>query len=180
MESKDLREKHKLTGSPQLGLWMATLGFCAGLTSIVFYGVAGPAFKESLGLSGAMLGLLLSSPHLSKALLRIPFGAWVDEAGGRKPFLILLWLTTIGMAGLVSLLVLYYPADFDERLFPFLLFFGFLGGAGGATFSVGIPQTSYWFPARRQGYALGVYAGAGNIGPGVLTMSFRCSSGSGG
>ena len=150
---------------------MATLGFYAGLTSIVFYGVAGPAFKESLGLSGVMLGLLLSSPHLSKALLRIPFGAWVDEAGGRKPFLILLGLTVAGMAGLVSLLFLYYPTAFDDRLFLLLLCFGFMGGAGGATFSVGIPQTSYWFPARRQGYALGVYAGAGNIGPGVFNYA---------
>lgn len=28
--------------------------------------------------------------------------------------------------------------------------------------------TSYWFPKERQGYALGIYAGLGNIGPGVL------------
>ena len=171
MEKSNLKAKYGLTGSPQRGLWMATLGFCAGLTSIVFYGVAGPEFKEALGLSGAALGLLLSSPHLSKALLRIPFGAWVDEAGGRKPFLILLGLTIAGMAGLVGLLVLYYPAGFDDRLFLLLLFFGFLGGAGGATFSVGIPQTSYWFPSERQGYALGVYAGAGNIGPGVFNYA---------
>ena len=168
MENEQLREEHGLVGTPTTGLWMATLAFGAGLTSIVFYGVAGPIFKESLGLSGAALGLLLSSPHLSKALLRIPFGAWVDEAGGRKPFLILLGLTAAGMAGLVGLLALYYPADFDADLFPLLLFFGLLGGAGGATFSVGIPQTSYWFPKSEQGYALGVYAGAGNIGPGVF------------
>ena len=150
---------------------MATLGFGAGLTSIVFYGVAGPEFKESLELSGALLGLLLSSPHLSKALLRIPFGAWVDEVGGKKPLLILLGLTVAGMAGLVSLLFLYYPGDFDASLFPFLLLFGFLGGAGGATFSVGIPQTSYWFPKHRQGFALGVYAGVGNIGPGLFNYA---------
>lgn len=164
------KEKHGLTGSPKLGLWTATLGLFAGLTSIVFYGVAGPQFKESLDLSGVLLGLLLSSPHVSKAFLRIPFGAWVDEVGGKKPFLILLGFSIIGMGGLVVILFFFYPSNFNADLFPALLFFGFLGGAGGATFSVGVPKTSYWFPAQRQGYALGFYAGIGNIGPGVFNF----------
>lgn len=162
------KEKHDLTGSPQLGLWTSTLGLFAGLTTIVLYGVAGPLFKESLELSGALLGVLLSSPHLSKAFLRIPFGAWVDEVGGKKPFLILLGCSLVGLAGITGLLFLYYPNEFNASLFPLLLFFGFLGGAGGATFSVGIPKTSYWFPKHQQGYALGIYAGLGNIGPGVF------------
>lgn len=165
---KKYKEKHQLKGTPKLGLWTSTLGLFAGLTTIVLYGVAGPEFKESLALSGAMLGILLSSPHLSKALLRIPFGAWVDEVGGKKPFLVLLGCSIVGLAGLSALLFLYYPQNFDSSLFPFLLLFGLLGGAGGATFSVGIPKTSYWFPKSQQGYALGIYAGAGNIGPGVF------------
>ena len=172
-----MSERYDVSGRPGVGLWAATLGFAAGLTSIVFYGVAGPEFKESLGLSGALLGLLLASPHLSKALLRIPFGAWVDKAGGRTPMLILLCSTVAGMAGLVGLLVLYYPDGFGMDLFPFLLIFGFMAGAGGATFSVGIPQASYWFPADRQGYVLGVYAGAGNISPGVFNYIIPLSIG---
>lgn len=168
-ESREaLKKKHGLSGTPNTGLTMATLAFFAGLTSIVFYGAAGPTFMEALGLTGAHTGLLLSSPHLSKALLRIPFGAWVDEVGGKRPFLILLGLTVLGMAGVVVLLFLYYPNDFGGHLYWPLVFFGLIGGAGGATFSVGIPQTSYWFPKHRQGYALGVYAGAGNIGPGIV------------
>lgn len=162
------KEKYGLTGTPTVGLWTSTLGLFAGLTTIVLYGVAGPEFKESLELSGAMLGVLLSSPHLSKAFLRIPFGAWVDQVGGKKPFLILLGCSIIGLTGITAILFLSYPNEFNADLFPLLLFFGFLGGAGGATFSVGIPKTSYWFPKHRQGYALGVYAGAGNIGPGVF------------
>ncbi len=157
-----------LRGTPRRGLTTATVAFFAGLTSIVFYGAAGPTFMEALGLTGAHTGLLLSSPHISKAVLRIPFGAWVDEVGGKLPFLVLLGLTTVGLAGVVVLLWLYYPDRFDRSLYWWLVLCGFVGGAGGATFSVGVPQTSYWFPSDRQGWALGVYAGAGNVGPGVV------------
>lgn len=149
---------------------MSTVALFAGLTTIVFYGVAGPTFKEALGLTGGSLGLLLSSPHISKALLRIPFGAWVDQVGGRKPFLVVLTCSCLGMAGVVGTLLLYHPSDFDARLYPALVAFGLIGGAGGAAFSVGIPQTSYWYPRHRQGWALGVYAGVGNIGPGAFNL----------
>ena len=44
------------------------------------------------------------------------------------------------------------------ELVPFILFFGFLSGCGIATFSVGIGQTSYWFPQKKQGNALGLSA----------------------
>ncbi len=147
---------------------MATLGFFAGLTTIVFYGAAGPILEEHLTLPGILHGLLLGSPHLSKAVLRIPFGAWVDEVGGKKPLLILLALTIVGTGGLVVTLFLTYPEDFDMSLYPLLVLFGFLAGAGGATFSVGITQTSYWYPSNKQGFALGAFAGVGNIGPGMV------------
>lgn len=83
-ENDELRDEHDVSGSPRQGLTMATFAFFAGLTVIVFYGVAGPEFEEALGVSGALLGLLLSSPHISKVILRIPFGAWVDDIGGKN------------------------------------------------------------------------------------------------
>lgn len=164
------QESPNLVGSPPLALWVTTLGLFAGLTTIVFYGVVGPVFKEALGLSGASLGLLLSSPHLSKAVLRVPFGAWVDRVGGRLPFLLLLCSSCLGMGGLVALLFLYHPNSLSSEHFKLLLIIGLLGGAGAATFSVGVPQTSYWFNSQRQGYALGFYAGVGNIGPGLFNL----------
>ena len=167
-ESSDVRDDYGLVGSPQRGLLMATLAFFAGLTTIVFYGVAGPTFRETLGISGTLLGLLLSAPHYSKVLLRIPFGAWVDSVGGKKPLLIIFALMITGIGGLVGLLVLYYPENFGAHLYVPLLVFGILAGAGGATFSVGIAQTSYWYPEDKQGFAMGAFAGAGNVGPGVM------------
>ena len=163
-----LASEHGVAGAPKRGLIMATLGFFAGLTTIVFYGAAGPIFEEHLALTGIFHGLLLGSPHLSKAILRIPFGAWVDEVGGKKPLLILMASTIVGTGGLVVTLFLTYPENFDMSLYPLLVLFGFLAGAGGATFSVGITQTSYWYPSDRQGFALGAFAGVGNIGPGMV------------
>ncbi|UPM45029.1 MFS transporter [Halocatena salina] len=169
-----------VTGSPKRGLITATFGFFAGLTTIVFYGAAGPIFEEHLTLTGIFHGLLLASPHLSKAVLRIPFGAWVDEVGGRKPMLILLASTIVGIAGLVVTLFLTYPENFDMSLYPLLVLFGLLAGAGGATFSVGISQTSYWYPSDKQGFAMGAFAGVGNIGPGMVTYVLPVLIGIGG
>ncbi len=160
----------ELLGAPARGLTTATVGFFAGLTMIVFYGAAGPHFAEAFELSGWQLGALLSSPHISKAVLRVPFGAWVDSIGGRTPLLILLLLSLVGLAGVTSTLGLVDTEALDERYFPLFLVFGVIGGAGGATFSVGAAQTSYWFSLRRQGWALGVYAGVGNIGPGLFNL----------
>ncbi len=167
-DQSQLAGEHGVVGTPRRGLVMATFGFFAGLTTIVFYGAAGPIFEEHLALTGVLHGLLLGSPHLSKAVLRIPFGAWVDEAGGKKPMLILLASTIVGIAGLVVTLFFTYPENFGMHLYPLLVVFGLLAGAGGATFSVGISQTSYWYPSDRQGFAMGAFAGAGNIGPGMV------------
>lgn len=151
---------------------LATVGFFAGLTTIVFYGAAGPVLEEHLALTGVLHGLLLASPHLSKAVLRVPFGAWVDEVGGRRPMLLLLASTIVGTGGLVATLALTYPDGFDMDLYPLLVLFGLLAGAGGATFSVGITETSYWYPVDRQGFALGAFAGIGNISPGLVVYAF--------
>lgn len=179
-EHNQLADEHGVTGTPKRGLIMATFGFFAGLTTIVFYGAAGPVLEEQLALTGIFHGLLLASPHLSKAILRIPFGAWVDDVGGKKPMLILLASTLVGIGGLVVTLFLTYPENFDMSLYPLLVLFGFLAGAGGATFSVGITQTSYWSPSEKQGFALGAFAGAGNISPGMVTYVLPVLIGVGG
>ncbi len=163
----NLADEYGVTGTPRRGLVLSTLVFYAGLTTIVFYGAAGPLLEEEL-VGGVLHGLLLASPHLSKAFLRIPFGAWVDDVGGKKPLLILMASTILGTVGLVVTLFLTYPENFGMSLYPILFFFGLLAGAGGATFSAGITQTSYWYPSDRQGFALGAFAGVGNIGPGMV------------
>ncbi len=160
----------ELKGNPTRGLIGTTLGFFFGFAAVSLYGPTAVRFKEAMELSPALVGLLVAIPSLSGSLLRIPFGAWVDTTGGKKPFTVLMVLSIIGLGGLFTILYLFYPDRLTRDLYPLILFFGFLSGCGIATFSVGIGQTSYWFPQREQGNALGIYAGVGNLAPGIFSL----------
>jgi NNP family nitrate/nitrite transporter-like MFS transporter len=160
----------KLKGSPKEGLFGATLGFFIGFAAVSLFGPTAQKFKDVMQLTPVMVGFLVAMPSLSGSLLRIPFSAWVDTNGGRKPFLVLLALSIVGMLGLTLVVYALYPDGLSLGIYPLLLLLGVLSGCGIATFSVGISQVSYWFPKDRQGSALGTYAGVGNIAPGLFSF----------
>ncbi len=155
-------------GSKRQALALATMGFFGGFAGVAIFGPLVPRFKDLMHLSPLQAGILAATANLTGSLLRIPFGASVDKVGGRRPFLILLGLTTIGIGGILLLLRTHYP-DRMMGLYPVLLVLAMLAGCGIATFSVGIGQVSYWFPRKEQGGALGVFAGLGNTAPGLFS-----------
>lgn len=155
-------------GNPRQGLIMGTWGFFIGFAAVALYGPAAHAFQQSMQLSPLLVGLLVAAPQLTGSLLRIPFGAWVDKVGGRLPMLTLFGISIVGMWGLVFILVTV--PHVTAALYPVILLFGFMSGCGVASFSVGIPQVSYWFQRNRQGTALGIYGGVGNLAPGLFTL----------
>ncbi|MFC4439756.1 MULTISPECIES: MFS transporter [Natrialbaceae] len=157
-------------GTPRRGLVAATLGFFVGFAGVVLYGPVAAEFQGAMGLSGLLLGLLVAAPQLTGSLLRIPFGAWAEDVGTRTPFLVLLGLSIVGMGGLSVLLLTASPDGLTMERYPLVFLFGALSGCGIATFSVGIAQTSYWYPQDQQGTMLAVYAGLGNSSPGVFTL----------
>ena len=156
--------------SPRKGLTGATLGFFTGFAAVALFGPTAHRLKEVMALSPLMVGLLIAAPALSGSLLRIPFGAWVESTGGKKPFLILLGASFTGMVGLTCVMHFMYPSQLSAAHYPLVLFLGVLAGCGIATFSVGIGQTSYWYPQHRQGVALATYAGVGNLAPGLFSV----------
>lgn len=162
--------KTEIKGTPGQGLTGATLGFFFGFAAVALFGPTAERIRLAMDLSPLQVGLLVAAPSLSGSLLRIPFSAWVDTTGGRKPFLVLLLLSAAGMLGLYSVLVFLYPDRLDAGYYPVLLAFGALCGCGIATFSVGITQVAYWFPPKRHGWALGTYAGFGNLAPGLFSF----------
>ena len=163
----------KIKGSPARGLTGTTLGFFFGFAAVSLYGPTSIKFKEAMELTPALIGILVAIPSLTGSLLRIPFGAWVDITGGRKPFLILMGLSLIGLGGITLVLHLAYPLQMEGHYtgyYGLILLLGMLSGCGIATFSVGVGQTSYWFPKSKQGMALGTYAGLGNLAPGIFSL----------
>jgi MFS transporter, NNP family, nitrate/nitrite transporter len=80
----------ELKGTPMQGLFGATLGFFIAFASVALFGPTAGRFQEVMHLSPLAVGFLVAMPSLSGSLLRIPFSAWVDTNGGRKPFLVLL------------------------------------------------------------------------------------------
>ncbi len=161
---------NRVKGTPNGSLFAATLGFAAGFAAVALFGPTASRFQEVMHLSPIMVGFLVSAPALSGSLLRIPFSAWVDTTGGRKPFLVLLTLSLLGMAGLFLVIYSLYPDRLSRNLYPLLLLLGILCGCGIATFSVGISQVSYWFPQAKQGRALAIYGGVGNLAPGLFSF----------
>jgi NNP family nitrate/nitrite transporter-like MFS transporter len=159
-----------VNGTAKQGLFGATLGFFVGFAAVSVFGPMAHKLQIDMGLSPGLLGLAVAAPLLSGSLLRIPFSAWVDTTGGRKPFLVLLSLSTLGMAGLLAFFMSAKAGHLTANYFPMLFALGVLCGCGIATFSVGIGQVSYWYPQSEQGFALGTYAGLGNMAPGIFSF----------
>ncbi|HPW56419.1 MAG: MFS transporter [Thermoanaerobaculaceae bacterium] len=159
-----------IRGTPDRALLAATLGFFFGFAGVALFGPTATRFQEVMQLSPLAVGFLVAAPALSGSLLRIPFAAWVDSAGGRRPFLVLLSLSLLGMAGLTLVVRFLYPDRLGPEHYPLVMVLGVLGGCGIATFSVGVSQVAYWFPQARQGRALAIFAGVGNVAPGVFSL----------
>lgn len=149
-------------------LFWTTLAFFGGFAGVSAFGPIVSKLKATMTLSPFQMGLLAASPALTGSLLRIPFGAMVDRIGGKKPILILLGLAALGVTG-ITLMFWLFPMPSPAQ-YPFFLLAGVLCGCGIAVFSVGIPTVSYWYPQKTQGSALAVYAGLGNLAPGLFAF----------
>lgn len=114
----------------------------------------------SLGfdLSQSQLYWLTAMPGLSAGLLRLVWMVLPPILGTRK----LVALTTLLL--LIPLLGWGAAVQNPETSFAWLLTLSFLSGIGGGAFSGFMPSTSYFFPRRMQGTALGLQAGIGNFG----------------
>jgi len=120
----------------------------------VLLGPLAVQIATDLQLTPAEKGLMVATPVLAGALLRIVMGVLVDQI---KP----------KMAGLIgqvivlaSLLVAWIHG---LQTFQHTLMLGLGLGFAGAAFAVALPLASRWYPPEHQGTALGI-AGAGNSG----------------
>lgn len=101
---------------------------------------------------------LAALPGLSGATLRIFYAFLVPLFGGRR------W-TAISTASLLLPAIGMGMAVSDPNTsYPAMLLLALLCGLGGGNFSSSMANISYFFPLSKQGLALGVNAGLGNLG----------------
>ena len=142
-------------------LFAAFLYFDLSFMVWVILGPLGVQIANDLGLSAAQKGLMVATPVLSGALLRLVMGVMVDHL---KPKL----AGAIGQVVVIVALVLAWWLG--VHTFQQVLVLGVFLGVAGAAFAVALPLASRWYPPEHQGTALGI-AGAGNSGT-VLAALF--------
>lgn len=141
-------------------LFVAFLYFDLSFMVWVLLGPLGVQISQDLGLSPAQKGLMVATPVLAGALLRMVNGVLVDHL---KPKLTGALCQVIVIVGLLAAWFL------GIRSFEQVILFGVLLGVAGASFAVALPLASRWYPPEHQGTALGI-AGAGNSGTALAAL----------
>jgi len=140
-------------------LWVSTFAFTACFAVWTIFSIIGVQIKTNLGLSEAQFGLLVGTPILTGSLVRVFLGVWTEQFGGRRVNLIVMVLAA------AATFLLSYAQTYGQFLIAALG----VGMAGGA-FAVGVAYVSKFYPAGRQGTALGIF-GAGNVGAAVTKFA---------
>ncbi len=133
-------------------LVLSTIGFTLMFAVWLMFGVLGIPIREEFDLTDVQLSWIVAVAVLNGSIWRLPAGIVADKWGGRRTFVAMLVITAIP-AYLVS----------QATNYTMLLFYAFLVGFAGNSFTVGIAWVSAWWPQNRQGFVLGIF-GAGNVG----------------
>ena len=120
----------------------------------VLLGPLAPMISQTLALTPAEKGLMVATPTLAGALLRVVNGLLVDRIGPKlsgaiSQLIVIAGLFTAWVAGIDS--------------FAGTLALGVILGFAGASFAIALPLASRWYPPEHQGKAMGL-AGMGNTG----------------
>src|SRR5215475_14291723 len=140
------------TPGSRLQLVLGTLSFAVCFAAWGLISAFAPRFRELFHLTATQTALLVAVPVLLGGLLRVVTGMLADRFGGRAVFAVLM-------------LVVAIPAYIVPNVGSYqnLLDVAFFLGIAGSSFAVGVGFVSRWYPAEKQGGALGIY-GLGNIG----------------
>ena len=145
-------------------LFAAFLYFDLAFMVWVVLGPLGVQIAKDLSLTASQQGLMVATPVLAGALLRIVMGILVDHL---KPKM----AGAIGQVIVIAALAFAWIAG--VKSYEQVLLLGLFLGVAGAAFAVALPLASRWYPPEHQGTALGI-AGAGNSGT-VLAALFAPS-----
>ncbi|MDQ0808650.1 NNP family nitrate/nitrite transporter-like MFS transporter [Streptomyces sp. B3I7] len=117
-----------------------------------------------LGFDAGDKFLLVATPTVVGALLRLPYGFAVTRYGGRD------WTVfATGILLVPTLLALYFVQRPGTPLWVFLIVAA-LSGVGGGNFASSMTNITALYPQRHQGWALGLNAGGGNLGVAAVQL----------
>ncbi len=138
-----------------LALSATTIAFTVCFAVWTIFAIIGVQIKKELGLSETQFSFLIGLPVLTGSFVRLNFGIWSDQIGGRPMFAMVM------ISAAISTFLLSYAETYNMMLLAALGV-----GISGGSFVVGIAYLSKWYPKEQAGTALGVF-GMGNIGAAV-------------
>lgn len=136
-------------------LSMSTIAFTVCFAVWTIFSIIGVRIKAELGLTDTQFGLLIGMPILTGSLVRMLLGIWTDRFGGRLVY------TATMLAAAAATFLLAFATTYPQMLLAALGV-----GLAGGSFAVGVAYVSRFYPAGRQGTALGIF-GVGNVGAAV-------------
>ncbi|MDR0217352.1 MAG: NarK family nitrate/nitrite MFS transporter [Enterobacteriaceae bacterium] len=146
-------------------LWISVacllLSFCVWM---LFSAVAVNLNKVGFNFTTDQLFLLTALPSLSGAILRIPYSFMVPIFGGRY------WTVLSTIILIIPCIWLGIAMQNPNTSFEVFIVIALLCGFAGANFASSMGNISFFFPKSKQGSALGVNGGFGNLGVSVMQM----------
>ncbi len=139
-----------------LGAW---LHFEVSFMVWLLIGALGIAISDEFALSASQKGILVGTPLLGGAILRIIVGPLADWLGAKY-----IGIGILGLEVLALALGWLWGTSFEA-----MLGVGLLLGFAGASFAIALPLASQAYPPAHQGLAMGV-AAVGNSGVLLATM----------
>lgn len=146
-------------------LWISVpcllLAFCVWM---LFSAVAVNLNKVGFNFETDQLFMLTALPSLSGALLRVPYAFMIPLFGGRR------W--TAFSTGILIIPCVWLGFAVQDVSTPFSTFIilSLLCGFAGANFASSMANISFFFPRSKQGGALGINGGMGNLGVSVMQL----------
>lgn len=160
--------EHDETWNPRLAwrtLWITTFSMTLGFATWYLVSAIAPRLNDiGYALTPGQLYWLVALPGLAGGLLRLVFMFLPPILGTRV-------LVAMSSALLILPMLGWTLAARDTST-PYwvLLSLSFAAGIGGGSFSGFMASTSYFFPKRLAGTALGLQAGLGNFGIGLIQL----------
>ena len=146
-------------------LWITTFSMTLGFAAWYLVSAIAPRLNDiGFDLSTSQLYWLVALPGLAAGLLRLVFMFLPPILGTRVLVALSSALLLLPMIGWTLV------ARDVSTPYWVLLALSFAAGIGGGSFSGFMASTSYFFPKRLAGTALGLQAGLGNFGIGLIQL----------